>query len=282
MKKILIVFIVFFCVGCSSQTPELKEETPLSSIVSTTTYSPELGIDWNYSVYLPKNYEENASQFYPVLYLLHGAYGNHRNMIERFPIQEQLDSLNTEIIVVFVDGFNSFYIDGPTLAMESAIVNDLIPFIEETYRVDHIRENRYIGGISMGGYGSINIALSHPEIFSKALLLSPAVWENMTEVTVTNDWHIYRDEEGTLNNDSWLTHHPSNKIKDYPKDEYELEVIIISGDKDQVVNIKEVQEFSKNMEDIAKVNLQVISDGEHNWATWEEAMNSGLKELEQN
>ena len=72
-------------------------------------------MDWNYDVYLPAGYNPKSSKRYPVLYMLHGIYGNHRNLLERFNSQQILDGeihrCNKKMIVVFVDGFNSFYIN---------------------------------------------------------------------------------------------------------------------------------------------------------------------------
>ena len=53
-----------------------------------------------------------------------------------------------ECIAVFIDGYNSFYYDGPGLAMETAIIHDLIPFIDKTYNTLASKEGRIIGGIS--------------------------------------------------------------------------------------------------------------------------------------
>lgn len=49
-----------------------------------------------------------------------------------------------------IDGYNSFYYDGPGLAMETAIIHDLIPFIDKTYNTLASKEGRIIGGISHG------------------------------------------------------------------------------------------------------------------------------------
>ncbi|MBP5159159.1 MAG: hypothetical protein ILP10_02550, partial [Lachnospiraceae bacterium] len=111
----------------------------IAECVSTpecTLYSEVLKLDWNYSIYLPRGYdlEENSKREYPVIYFLHGAYGNHRNFVERIHMNRMLEKF-VDVIGVFVDGFNSFYIDGPGVAMESAVIKDLIPKIERMYRV---------------------------------------------------------------------------------------------------------------------------------------------------
>lgn len=62
----------------------------------------------------------------------------------------------------FSEWANSF--DGRQ-AMEDVLVQDLVPFIDHHYRTLPEAANRAIGGLSMGGYGAVNIALHHPEVF---------------------------------------------------------------------------------------------------------------------
>ena len=110
-----------------------------SQVVTTTVYSPILGIDWNYDAYLPAGYNDSTLS-YPILFMLHGLYGNHRNLLERFDSQQILDDLFVQtghaMIVIFVDGFNSFYINAINgMAMEDAIMHDLVPAIFARYRI---------------------------------------------------------------------------------------------------------------------------------------------------
>ena len=53
--------------------------------------------------------------------------------------------------------------------MEDALVQDLVPFIDSHYRTYAHATERAIGGLSMGGYGAVNIALHHPDIFHKVM-----------------------------------------------------------------------------------------------------------------
>ena len=136
-----------------------KQKTPKTTYAGTRKtlfwYSETLKQDCNYSVYLPASYDENnKAQAYPVIYLMHGVGGHQLNMIERFSTPDILNDLIgsgelPECIAVFIDGYNSFYYDGPGLAMETAIIHDLIPFIDKTYNTLASKEGRIIGGLSM-------------------------------------------------------------------------------------------------------------------------------------
>ena len=161
-----------------------KNKEKASEIIAEIMWSEVMELHWNYRVYIPKEYGENLDKNYPTLYVLHGWGGNLTNTSDETRIDSKsvLDNLidNKEIkpmIVVFVDGFNSFYVDGPTFKMKSAIVKDLIPFIDSKYRTLSNKSSRAIAGISMGGYGALNIALSNSEIFASVGLMSPAIWD---------------------------------------------------------------------------------------------------------
>jgi S-formylglutathione hydrolase FrmB len=72
-------------------------------------------------------------------------------------------------MIVMPDSGRSFSCDavnGP--AYQSAFVKDLVPFIDRTFHVRAEKAGRCIGGLSMGGYGAIKLALQYPELFVSA------------------------------------------------------------------------------------------------------------------
>lgn len=78
-------------------------------------------------------------------------------------------------VIVMPSASTTWYVDRKE-NMESAIIKDLIPQIEKTYRVMNDRAGRVIGGESMGGYGSLRFVLKYPEMFAAAALMSPAIY----------------------------------------------------------------------------------------------------------
>ncbi|MCZ6679722.1 MAG: alpha/beta hydrolase-fold protein [Candidatus Poribacteria bacterium] len=124
-------------------------------------------------VYLPPSYG-TSEKHYPVIYVLHGFGGNAKEQADK--VTSAMDRMlqNGEIgemIVVFVDGSNRFdgsqYLSSPTIGdYETYIVRDLVDFIDTTYRTIPHRDSRGITGFSMGGYGSMHLALKYPEVFN--------------------------------------------------------------------------------------------------------------------
>ena len=104
---------------------------------------------------------------YPVFYLLHGLSDDHSNWQRRTSIERYVQTL--PLIVVMPDGGRGWYSNAHEGARyEDAMIQDCIGFIDRTFATDARREARSIGGLSMGGYGAIKLALQHPDLFVSA------------------------------------------------------------------------------------------------------------------
>ena len=119
---------------------------------------------------------ESPEPPYRTLYFLPGYSANAEEIIFSLPMRQM--SVLSGIAIVVPDGENSFYTDHPerltrsgTFAGEElpAITRKLLPCLSSR------REDTFIGGISMGGYGAMMLALRYPDLYSRAVLLSPAV-----------------------------------------------------------------------------------------------------------
>jgi S-formylglutathione hydrolase FrmB len=82
-----------------------------------------------------------------------------------------------EMIIVLVDGSNRFggswYLSSPTIGdYESYIASELVDHIDANYRTIPDRDSRGITGCSMGGDGSIHLALKYPDVFGVAAPIS--------------------------------------------------------------------------------------------------------------
>jgi len=130
--------------------------------------SASLGRDVSVAVQLPPSYAAGDRR-YPVLYVLHGLFENH-SFWERRGLAPILDGLWAskevpELVVVAVDGGNSFFVNGKGGRYEDLVTGDLISYTEATYRVVRGRDGRALLGVSMGGYAALRIAFSHPALF---------------------------------------------------------------------------------------------------------------------
>lgn len=134
-------------------------------------FSPSLGMQTAAYVILP---EADKLTDFPVLYLLHGLSDDHSIWMRRTSIERYVEGL--PLAVVMPNGGRGFYCDAVEgFAYETAIVRDLVSFIDRTFRTRSERAGRCIGGLSMGGYGAIALALKHPGVFCSAASHSGAL-----------------------------------------------------------------------------------------------------------
>ncbi len=109
-----------------------------------------------------------------VLYLLHGLSGNCEEWMRFSKIEYYAKKYN--LIVVMPDAGRSFYCDPPGGSRYFTYLADELPALcAKWLRLSAARENTFIAGESMGGYGAVKLALRRPERFSAAASLSGAL-----------------------------------------------------------------------------------------------------------
>jgi S-formylglutathione hydrolase FrmB len=139
----------------------------------------------HYCVYLPASYAagatKNPPQRYPVLYFLYGLGDNEQTLFNSggWTLLDDLRQRHTigDFLIVAPEGRRGFYINSAdgSVRYSDFFLQEFIPLIESKYRVSSGRKNRAISGISMGGYGALRFAFSHPEMFSAVSAQSAAL-----------------------------------------------------------------------------------------------------------
>jgi S-formylglutathione hydrolase FrmB len=136
------------------------------------------------SVYLPAAYDQNPDLSFPVIYLLHSYNSHHTKFLSDYHLVTQFDTffarddVNPMIIVVASNknkyGGSWYTNSSVTGNWENFMTDDLISYIDSTYRTLAHRENRGIAGHSMGGYGALKLAMKHPDLYRAVYGLSGA------------------------------------------------------------------------------------------------------------
>jgi enterochelin esterase-like enzyme len=115
------------------------------------------------SVYVPPCYEWTPGKL-PVIYLLHGGNTDETQWPD-LRVRQEADTLIGQgaaaFVVVMPGGLYGVGVDYATF-----VLNDLIPGIEGRLRVRADGAGRTIGGISLGGYWALKVALQHPDLFA--------------------------------------------------------------------------------------------------------------------
>ena len=163
----------------------------LAQIAGTVTHhtflGPVTGAEVRFNIYLPPGYSDGVAR-YPVAYHLHGIGGNengqHTKLMPELFEAGVAAGLVRPAILVFPNGYDdAFWADtiGGDRPAESALIQDLIPFIDAQYRTVAQPEFRVIMGYSMGGFGAVKFFCKFPELFACCVAFDGAImyWEQL-------------------------------------------------------------------------------------------------------
>jgi len=191
MKQIVLsAFFLLLCgltaysQGPAEQAPQgfdVVREGIAQGKIDTIIYASEtVGTNRKALVYTPPGFSKTKK--YPVLYLLHGIGGDEKEWFNNGVPHVIFDNLYAEgkmepMIVVLPNGraMKDDRATGNIMApdkvqafatFEQDLLNDLIPFVEQSYPVKKDREHRAIAGLSMGGGQSLNFGLGNLDQFA--------------------------------------------------------------------------------------------------------------------
>jgi enterochelin esterase-like enzyme len=238
-----------------------------------------LKMDRKYAVYLPPDYD-TSSRDYPVLYLLHGAGDDQTGWIQFGEVLQITDKAikigkATPMIIVMPDaqtgqrGYNNSP-DGKW-RYEDFFFEELIPHVEQQFRIKSTKEFRAVAGLSMGGGGSFIYALHRPDMFSSACPLSAYLGElnyntyknrladnipDMSEASVKSYYEKY---------------HVLQLIESLPKEKIaSVRWYIDCGDDDFLYEGNSLVHIALKKKEIK--HEYRVRDGVHNWDYWRTAL----------
>lgn len=252
----------------------------LAGVVVTREFrSAALERSWTYAVYLPTGYEASNLR-YPVLFLLHGNAGNLYQWVNQGRIQQTADALIASgdippAVIVMPDAGTSWFVDRKE-KMETAVITELIPDVEKSFRVLKSREGRLVGGRSMGGYGAMRFALKYPEMFAAAAVLSPAIYnpeppENSSARTVGVFGAPVYDAS------VWKSLNYPALWEGYLAKKNPVPMYINSGDDDDFfIEFEAVQFYELLRKNKQPAELRIVN-GTHDWQVSESTIGDALK-----
>lgn len=140
-------------------------------------------------VYTPADYDTNVSKRYPVLYLQHGMGEDERGWSQQGKMANILDnqiaSGKCAPMIVVMDYGNCGYIHGTKpgetreefgASFTPILLNDIIPYVDRTFRTLTDRDNRAMAGLSWGGHQTFNTTLANLDKFAYIGAFSGAIF----------------------------------------------------------------------------------------------------------
>ncbi|VAW16097.1 Endo-1,4-beta-xylanase A precursor [hydrothermal vent metagenome] len=243
-----------------------------------------------YSIYLPPGYDI-SQRSYPVLYLLHGYSDDETGWIQ-FGEANLIADKGIEngdfppMIIVMPNGKVTWFCNNESNndKWQDMFINEFIPFIEGEYRIRQKREFRAIAGLSMGGYGALNISMRNPGLFSSCVAFSSGVFTDEEIINYSDEGytHFFGDifgkdlkGEGRIT-EAWKANSPLHLIKDVPKEKLEkIRFYIDCGDNDFLYKGNSTLHIL--MRDLGIPHEYRVRDGSHSWVYWRAGLPEGLK-----
>lgn len=212
--------------------------------------------------------ESQAVQRYKTLYLLHGIFGSHVDWVNGTKLQRWAEEKN--LCVVMPAGENRFYVDDPIRHdyYGRFIGEELVRLTRRIFPLSPKREDTYIAGLSMGGYGALRNGLKYHETFSHIAGLSAAnvlqgVPVDMYFTTEVFLRSIFGDLEKARNSDNSIDWLIDERQK---RKETDQKIYLCIGQDDSLLqtNRELCQHFKKAGFDITYEE----GPGDHEWDFW--------------
>jgi len=151
------------------------------ALIQCRFFSEVLGLSTSMTVILPQPAKaqigmggSDTSGPFPVLYLLHGLSDDDSIWLRRTSIERYVSELGLAVIMPQVDV--SFYTDMAAGKRYWTFISEELPYIcRSFFPLSHRREDTFVAGLSMGGYGAFKLALRKPDTFAAAASLSGAL-----------------------------------------------------------------------------------------------------------
>jgi len=183
-----------------------------------------------YSVLYPSDYE-TSDKTYSLMLFLHGGDGHSGivNQIKTLIRDLWKKNLAPEMVLVIPHCDRSFYMDyrNGSQKWETFILNELLPLLQNKFRVFRDPSKSFLGGVSMGGMGTLRIGFKYPGKFGVLLAFEPAIepaleWKDVKtrdkfyrskEVMETIFGSPFDEEYWKMNNPSYIARENADKIR---------------------------------------------------------------------
>lgn len=256
-------------------------------------HSEELDCEVLYSIYLPADYAQEPDKRYGVVYLVHGYGDDHKAWNDKWlNITSIIDSKERSgqiepMIYVMPQGFKSYYVnryDGKFDYMDM-FIEELVPYIDNSYRTVADRDHRAIVGYSMGGFGAMILASKNQSTFSLTAPLSISFRTDEQYMTESqNGWNgqwgaifggVGESGEGRLT-DYYKEHSPLHYFNEQSASDFSQTKFYIDCGDDEEQLLVANDSLHVLLRDIGVEHQFRVRNGAHTSTYWREAMDDVL------
>lgn len=227
---------------------------------------------------------EREDKPYKTLYLLHGVLGNYMDWVVGTRIQRYAEE--NDLAVVMPAGDNAFYVDQPKEHnfYGEFVGKELVELTRKIFPLSRRREDTFIGGLSMGGYGAMRNGLKYHDTFGCIVSLSGALFvESFPERT--NDSPMFFEKRdyiescfGNLDEVVESDKNPRYLIKKLLEEDAELPKIYMAcGSEDHLFDVN--RDFADFLKENAVEAVFEEGPGAHEWDFWDTYIKKAIEWL---
>lgn len=215
-------------------------------------------------------------RLFPTLTLLHGAMEDEEGWLRYTDIARLTDELGLAVVMPY--GGNSFYLDDPEegTGYHTFVTEELPEYLTGTLPLSDRREDTFVGGYSMGGYGAVYAALTRPERYAAAFSMSGCL-----DIAAASGFiracggalpHFLR-EPRALRQSAW----DLNTLAAAGSPEAMPELILTCGEQDYFLPASKT--FYRTASDAYLAVRLSLSPGGHDWDYWSLALPGCVREV---
>lgn len=303
MIHILATAALFLSTLVAGGCGDTERKLPDGGSGEFVRYASDIGVQSNIlkqpvniAVLLPKDYLSSPDKRYGVVYLLHGYGDSHKAWndewlrIENTVAQCEKAGLQ-DMIYIMPSGFSSYYVnryDGNFDYMDM-FVEELVPYVDNTYRTIADNRHRAVVGYSMGGFGAMILPSKHPEIFSVSVPLSMSFRTDEQYMTESaggwgSQWGAIFGGKGSVGEarltDYYKEHCPFYMFTAATKDQYaDVAYYLDCGDDEEQLLVAN-DDLHRQLREIGMPHEYRVRNGAHTGEYWRTAMPEVLRFIE--
>ncbi len=251
------------------------------AFINSTIYSNVLRQEVALDLYIPNDRpEKSIKKPCGIVYFLHGL-GSSEKRFREFTATNRY-AMENHIAIVYISAPQSFYTDMKYgLKYYTYITEELPKLLESLYGLKFPREKTFLSGLSMGGYGTLKIGLSRPDMFGAiAPLSAPCDIITMTETLKKQDklegdslsfLPVFGDNMEVKNEDN--PYYLIKKVSELPP-EKQPRIRMMCGIQDDLAMINEQNKaFDEYASTLPLADYKLMMwEGVHDYTFWDRAM----------
>ena len=249
------------------------------ALIQCSFFSETLGISTEFNAILPQTTQKQIGLDgkeiegeTPVLYLLHGMSDDHTIWCRRTSIERYAAEYGIAVIMPAAE--RSCYRNCNIQQRYWDFVSEELPnLVQKFFRVASSRENTYVAGLSMGGYGAFKLAFNHPERFAAAASFSGSFENRWLEENAPEEYHfIFGNREDLTGTEDDL----AGKAKELAASGKEKPRLYLGcGTEDFLYSVN--VEYRDMLNQLGYDLTYKERPGVHSWEFWDQEIQTALK-----